>query len=106
MPACCQAELRLDDRGKHGSGALDVVVANHVAEPVGLLELPTSKVDPLPDLTRRFRRTLAQPSFELGHVRTDEDRDAAGHMLLHGERTFELELEDAHTTFLGNAVDL
>ena len=74
---------------------LDVVVANHVAEAVRLLELVTRERDPVADLAGALRRAGAQPALELGHVGGDEERDAAVDVLLHRQSAVDLELEHA-----------
>ena len=74
VPARCELPF---DEGREGLGRpLDVVVPDHVAEAVGLLELLARDRDPLADLARALGRAGAQPALELGHVGGDEERDA------------------------------
>ena len=84
------------DEGRQGrSRALQIVVSHHVPEAMRLLELRAGELDALLDLPGALGRALAKPPFELVDVGSDEDRYAPRDVALHGERTVELELEDA-----------
>src|SRR5439155_12743247 len=101
----CEFELTFDDRGQHLTRAVEIVVRDHVAEPVRLFELVPCQLDPLADFPCGLRRALAQPALELGHVGGDENRDARRHLLLDGQCTLQLELEHAHPAVARDAVD-
>ena len=60
----------MDDATDVGPGAVDVVVAHHVPEPVRLLELVPCDGDPLADLSRRLGRPLAQRTTLYGRTET------------------------------------
>ena len=71
---------------------------------MSLLELTAREQDSLADLAGALGRPLAQAPLELRNVGGDEDRHAAGHLVLHSERSLELELEYADHVIVRNSI--
>ena len=99
-------QLAFDDGRDRRRRTLDVVVSHHVPEAMRLLELTAGEQDPLADLAGALGRSLAQAPLELGNVGGDEDRHAAGHLVLHSERSLELELEHADPAVVRDSIHL
>src|SRR5262249_59735667 len=60
----------------------------------------------LADLALALARPLLQSPFQLRDRSRDEDRDRAGHVLLHGQRPFGLELEHRDLAAVLDPADL
>ena len=64
------------------------------------------ELDPLADLPGGLGRALAEPSFELVDVGSDEDRAGSGDLVLDEERTIRLELQHRHSAVSVDSVEL